>query len=142
MRSSQLALLLASSVLLACQSSAPLPPRNGMPAFASSVQVETTMSPTELIDAVHSALAEEGFTSLGEDLIVTEPLQVGEARARIVARITDSVVTASGSFASGTEQDTLWRVARNAPGTGEQVFLLVATIFGRLDHERVIYLFE
>lgn len=145
---SWLQLALGLCVLAACRSAEPAPERNGLPAFARSVRVETTLDPGELIDAVHAALRDAGYRSQGRALILTEPAPVGDVQARITARILESSVTAEAEFASGPTQAEagseapLWRVARNAPGQGEAVFLQLQAIFHSLPHENVEFLFE
>jgi hypothetical protein len=136
-------LLLTGACLLAsCRSDAAGELRNGLPAFARSVRVESLGPAEELPARVRELLRAAGFDGRGERIILTQPAPLGELSMRITVEVEGSTATASSEFAVIEAGEPLWRVARNAAGPGEAVFLRMVEVLGGLPHERVVYLMD
>ena len=136
-------LLLAGSCLIAsCRSDAAGELRNGLPAFARSVRVESPSAAGGLPAEVRELLRAAGFEGRGERVILTQPAPLGELSMRITVEVEGSTATASSEYAVIEAGEPLWRVARNAPGPGEAVFLRMVEVLGGLPHERVVYLMD
>ena len=160
----QLVLPILACVLLAnCRSSGVgQVMRNGLPAFARVIVVETEIEEAELSRRVLAKLEEAGFQCSGSRLIRTAPLKSGTLWTRATVEIEGSVASASSEWALPDtalpetasretasrdaalpdDRGLFWRVARNAEGSAEEVFLDLCRGMKEIPHVEVSYRFE
>lgn len=133
---------LGGVLVAACETTDTHTQRNGLPAFARSLRVVTTIAPAELSGAVKDTLQASGFEGRGEQLILTQPAPLGELSMRILVELEGSTATASSEFSVLEAGEPLWRIARNAPGPGEAVFLRMVEVLSELPHSQQQFLLD
>ena len=135
--------VLVSAVLFACQASGPgQVMRNGRPAFAGVVCVETELEAALLSRRVREKLEEAGYRCSGAMILRTEPLKSGLLWTRVTVEIVGPVASASSEWAVAAEEEPFWRVARNAEGSAEEVFLDLCRLLEGIPNLGVSYRFE
>jgi hypothetical protein len=135
-------LLLGGCLVVACQADDAASLRNGLPPFVRVVRIETTLAPAELPAAVRDLLNESGFEARGERIILTQPAPLGELTMRITVELEGSTATASSEYSVIEAGEPLWRVARNAAGPGEAVFLRLVEVVQGLPHGQLELLLD
>ena len=134
MRSAGLAAL--ALLAAACGSTGPLGGVGEVPAFAGAVRVESDEGGELLRARLVEVLGERGLAG------IDSTGELAGERARVRASVAESSLVMRAEYAIRQGDELLWRVARNAPGSGQEVFLALVDVAEDLPHERLVFLFE
>lgn len=120
----------------ACGAPGPLAGVGEVPAFAGAVRVESAEPSSALREELEALLRERDLPALGASG------EVAGQRARLTAGVEADGLVLHAEFSVVEPDGEYWRVARNASGSGEDVFRVVVDLAHSLPHEELVYLFE